>query len=325
MPYGVQLASPLARGCNSTNEPDADAFFNVEHDYSRSFDFVRIAVPALTTLTLLLWVTRIIVSLLEERRILSMAEKLRTLPMYTDLQAIASAMRPLPQTTAARPSPPLPPAAAAASSGDDAGDAAACVVCYAPAIDHTVELLPCGHSQFCPKCLVQLWHYSGVYRHLRCPLCRQVVELMLPVLTESATPSADDILLLRRYNGGLNGVRRFPWIDQWVLRLRALTDARFLPIVVGLRIAILHVTMFVYLLMPRSVVLQSPSSSPLSSGKEALPVEAPVPITTALLGLLSRTVHGAAWYADDAFFISISIILAGNVLQKALFRDVQFS
>ncbi|KAK7202076.1 Zinc finger, C3HC4 type (RING finger)/Ring finger domain containing protein [Novymonas esmeraldas] len=314
-----ELTFAQARYVNASHPATAtfpagcDLFASLSSGGSMAMDFVRVAVPALALVMLLLWMARAVVVRIEARRIRQQAAHWKTLPSYTEVQAMAAALRPQRRT----------PAAAAATAG---GDETHCTICLAAAADHPVELLPCGHQQFCAHCLVQLWEYSGTYRRLRCPLCRQPVEMVCPVLSGDATPSVDDVLLLRKYNGGFCGAKKLSLPDRCVLRLRAITHARLLPIVIGLRIAILHVTMFTYVLLPTSLAeaFADASRQPLLRVAKAAAPSSPIVAAGArAVQGFTTVVYTAAIYADDIFLVAVSIIVTGHLLQKALFKDLK--
>ncbi|KAG5507901.1 hypothetical protein JIQ42_07192 [Leishmania sp. Namibia] len=306
-----------SRRVSATFPVGCDVFTSISSSGSMAMSFLRVAVPALALMMLILWIARFIVMRLEARRMQHHAAHWRTLPSYAEVQAMATALRSRRQAPSQEAAEGATPAAAT-----EARDVMHCIICFSVA-DHLVELLPCGHAQFCAHCLVQIWRCSGMYRRLRCPLCRQPAELMCPVPVPGSKPSADDVLLLQKYTGGLCGTK-LSILDRCVLRLRVMTHARLLPIVIGLRIVVLHVTMFTYLLLPTS--LTEATDGVAQQQQAAQPGVPSSVIAAAYAGALHAftiVVYTAATYADDFFLVAVSIILTGHLLQSALFKDLK--
>jgi hypothetical protein len=69
-----------------------------------------------------------------------------------------------------------PPSTTAADDDDDDDQENWCCVCWEVAPQ--MQLLPCGHAQFCPQCVSQLW---------KCPLCRALVAGTLDLSTGETT------------------------------------------------------------------------------------------------------------------------------------------
>ncbi|GET85671.1 hypothetical protein LtaPh_0406400 [Leishmania tarentolae] len=299
-----------------------DFSVSVSNGGSMALNFLRVAVPGLALVMLLLWMARLVVMRLEGRRMRQQATHWGTLPSYAEVRTMAVALRPK------RPASPQQAGQDTAPAGvAEAGDEVHCIICFSTVVDHPVELLPCGHQRFCARCLVQIWQCSGVYRRLRCPLCRQPAELMCPVPVPNSKPSVDDVLLLQKYNGGFCGSKKLSLLDRCVLRLRVITHARLLPIVIGLRIAVLHVTMFVCMLMPASpteavdgAMLQQQQQQTV---KPSVPTSTFTAACTSVVHALTVVVYTAATYADDFFVVAVSIILTGHLLQSALFKDLK--
>ncbi|KPA75546.1 hypothetical protein ABB37_08435 [Leptomonas pyrrhocoris] len=215
-----------------------DLFSSLSNGDSIARDFVQVAVPTLSVVLLILWLARLVVHRRQRRQRVRMARSWDAVPNYAAALKAADGLMLCQHPQRRAPSP------------SHAANARSCTICFASAVEHPVALLPCGHQEFCAHCVVQLWEYTGVYRQLKCPLCRQPVELMCPVRVGNCTPSLDDVLLLQKYNGGFCGARKHSLLDRWVLRLRAVTNARWLPFVIGLRIAVLHATIFTYIVLP---------------------------------------------------------------------------
>ncbi|KAG5512205.1 hypothetical protein GH5_07689 [Leishmania sp. Ghana 2012 LV757] len=319
-----ELTCAQARYVNTSRRASAafpvgcDVFASMSSSGSMAMSFLRVAVPALALMMLILWIARFVVMRLEARRMRHHAAHWRTLPSYAEVQAMATALRSRRQAPSQEAAEGATPAAAT-----EARDVMHCIICFSVA-DHPVELLPCGHDQFCAHCLVQIWRCSGMYRRLRCPLCRQPAELMCPVPVAGSKPSVDDVLLLQKYNGGLCGTKKLSILDRCVLRLRVMTHARLLPIVIGLRIVVLHVTMFTYLLLPTS--LTEATDGVAQQQQATQPGVHSSVIAAAYAGVLrvfTTVVYTAATYADDFFLVAVSIILTGHLLQSALFKDLK--
>ena len=66
-----------------------------------------------------------------------------------------------------------------------------CCVCWEVAPQ--VQLLPCGHAEFCPQCTSQLW---------KCPLCRALVARTLDLSTGETTQRHGTRLPTPRPPGG---------------------------------------------------------------------------------------------------------------------------
>ena len=49
-----------------------------------------------------------------------------------------------------------------------------CEVCLIAPRDARLALVPCGHQRFCQRCVDQLEQ-----QHLRCPLCRTEIQMVL--------------------------------------------------------------------------------------------------------------------------------------------------
>lgn len=363
-PY-PELTFAQARYANASHPATAtfpagcDFFASVSSGGSIAMNFLRVAVPALALVLVLLWVARCVATRLEARRMRLLAVSWAALPSYKKVRGMAAALRLKhsrrrrhhrchrhsgsssnadghesgAETPVATPTSPGSPCASAPGSApdDDAHESSKdeelqCAICLSLVADHSVELLPCGHKQFCARCLVQLWQFSGMYRQLHCPLCRQAVQLMCPVHVAGSTPSVDDVLLLEKYNRGFGSTTRLPLLDWCVLRLRAMTHARLLPIVIGLRIAVLHITMFTYMLLPSSLAAvvdgtaAAAETAALTSGASASAIAA---AWNGALRAFTTIVYTAAVYADDLFVVAVSIILTGHLLQSALFKDLK--
>ncbi|CAM41543.1 hypothetical protein LBRM_04_0660 [Leishmania braziliensis MHOM/BR/75/M2904] len=305
----------LPVGCNF--------FASVSSGGSIAMNFLCVAVPVLALVMLILWVARFGVMCLEAQQMRHRATHWGTLPSYAEVQAVAAALRPKRQAQSQEAAEDTTPAAATAAT--EAGDNMHCIICFSTVVDHLVELLPCGHQKFCAHCLVRIWQCSGMYRRLRCPLCRQPAELLCPVPVADSKPSVDDVLLLRKYNGGFCGTTKLSLLDRCVLRLRVMTHARLLPIVIGLRIVVLHVTMFTYILLPASLteatgVAQQP---PQQTAQPRVPSSAFAAAYASAVHAFTAVVYTAATYADDLFLVAVSIILTGHLLQRALFKDLK--
>ncbi|KAG5486595.1 hypothetical protein CUR178_07962 [Leishmania enriettii] len=319
-----ELTCAQARYVNTSRRAPAtflvgcDVFASMSSSGSMAMSFLRVAVPALTLMMLILWIARFVVMRLEARRMRHHAAHWRTLPSYAEVQAMATALRARCQ---ARSQEAAEGATSAAAT--EARDVVHCIICFSVA-DHLVELLPCGHEQFCAHCLVQIWRCSGMYRRLRCPLCRQPAELMCPVPVAGSKPSVDDVLLLQKYNGGLCGTKKLSILDRCVLRLRVMTHARLLPIVIGLRIVVLHVTMFSYLLLPTSLTEATDGvAQQQQTAQPGVPSSVIDAASAGALRAFTTVVYTAATHADDFFLVAVSIILTGHLLQSALFKDLK--
>lgn len=321
-----ELTFAQARYVNTSHPATAtfpaacNIFASVSSGGSMALNLLRVAVPALALVMLILWMARFVVMHLEARRMRQQATHWRTLPSYAEVQAMAAALRPTrPASSQEAAEDDTTPAAAA-----EAGDAMHCIICFSTVVDHPVELLPCGHQQFCARCLVQIWQCSGIYRRLRCPLCRQPAELVCPVIVANSKPSVDDVLLLQNYNGGFCGTKKVSLLDCCVLRLRVITHARLLPIVIGLRIAVLHATMFAYMLMPTSLTeVVDGAVQQQQAVKPNVPSSALAAAYASVVRVFTVVVYTAARYADDFFLVAVSIILTGHLLQSALFKDLK--
>lgn len=316
-----ELTFAQARYVNASHPATAtfpvacNIFASVSSGGSMALNLLRVAVPALALVMLILWMARFVVMHLEARRMRQQATHWRTLPSYAEVQAMAAALR------------PTRPVSSQEAAAAEAGDEMHCIICFSSTVDHPVELLPCGHQKFCARCLVQIWQCTGIYRRLRCPLCREPAELVCPVPVANSKPSVDDLLLLQKYNGGFCGAKTVSLLDCCVLRLRVITHARLLPIVIGLRIAVLHVTMFAYMLMPTSLTeivdgaAQQPQ--PQQAVKPSVPSSTLAAAYASVVHVFTVVVYAAARYADDFFLVAVSIILTGHLLQSALFKDLK--
>lgn len=286
-----------------------DLFSSLSNGDSIARSFLRIAVPTLSVVLLVLWLARSIATWVRWRRFARMARSWESLPHYKEARAVADA---------------LPCHHHDDADSVEGGEAPTCTICFSSTVKHPMTLLPCGHHQYCAHCVVQLWGYTGAYRQLKCPLCRQPVELMCPVRVEGAKPSLDVVLLLQQYNGGFCGARKHTVLDQWVLRLRAVTNARLLPVVIGLRIVMLHATIFTYMILPRFVpdtatatarVAEKMAASDSANGAAAA--------CAAVLQGVMTVLYYAVTYADDLFVVAFCIILTGTLLQSTLFKDLK--
>lgn len=314
-----QLTFAQARYAN-TSHPVAptfpagcDLFSSLSNGNSVARISLQIAVPTLSMVLLILWLARFTVSRLQWRRVAHLAQSWDTLPNYAQALEVANALRLRQHHEHTR---------------STAADEHSCTICFATDIEHPVALLPCGHQQYCARCIVQLWEHTGVYRQLKCPLCRQPVELMCPVQVAGSTPSIDDAILLQKYNGGFCGAKKHSLLDQWVLRLRAVTSARLLPFVIGLRIAVLHATIFTYIILPlfASDAADAATTTAASTGvtaEVATNDSVVVAACAAAVRVITAVLHYAVTYADDLFVVAISIILTGSLLQCTLFKDLK--
>lgn len=295
-----------------------DLFASLSNGDSIARSTIQVAVPTLSVVLLVLWLARRIVNWVQRRRLARMAESWETLPNYTEARAAADALQLKHNYQQHHLS--------SSSCSDDSSSLAAedqiCTICFCSTIEHPITLLPCGHQQYCAHCIVQLWGYTGAYRQLNCPLCRQPVELVCPVRVDGAKPSFDDVLLLQQYNGGFCGARKHSLLDQWVLRLRAVTNARLLPFVIGLRIVMLHATIFTYMILPKFV----PDTAQATARVTEKMVESDSAVACAcaavVRGLLT-VLYYAVTYADDLFVMAFSIIVTGSLIQSTLFKDLK--
>lgn len=313
-----QLTFAEARYAN-TSHPVAptfpagcDLFSSLADGDSIARSFVQVAVPTLSVVLLLLWLARLTVSWLQWRRMRHLAQSWDTLPFYAEAVQMANELH---QHHGGHDHADAPGAAAA--------EDLSCTICISSTIEHPVALLPCGHQQYCAHCIVQLWEYTGVYRQLKCPLCRQTVELVCPVQVEGSAPSIDDVLLLQKYNRGFCGARRHSLLDRWVLRLRAVTNARLLPFVIGLRIAVLHITIFTYIILPFFASDSAEAVTARVVEKMSASDSAVVAASAAVVQVVAMVLQNAVTYADDLFVVAISVILTGSLLQSTLFTDLK--
>jgi RING finger protein 170 len=309
-----QLTFAQARYANASHPvaptfpAGCDLFSSLSNGDSVARSFLRVAVPSLSMVLLILWLARLTVHWLQRWQVAHLAKSWETLPYYAEALEVAEALQQSREHASTHP---------------HTTDAQSCTICFSSSIEHPVALLPCGHQQYCAHCIVQLWEYSGVYRQLKCPLCRQPVELMCPVQVAGSMPSLDDVLLLQRYNNGFCGAKKHSLLDQWVLRLRAITSARLLPFVIGLRIVVLHATIFTYIILPAFV-------SDSVAAMTARFVEQTAASDSAAEVAVSGVVRGVAavlqcvvTYADDLFVVAMSIILTGSLIQSTLFKDLK--
>ncbi|KAG5511660.1 hypothetical protein JKF63_07257 [Porcisia hertigi] len=321
------LTFAQARYANTSHHPAASAFpagchvlASLSTGDSVAMDFVYVAAPALALAMLILWMTRLVVMRLEAQRMCRYATNWGTLPHYIEVQAVAATLRPKRPAPSQEAAKGIAPAAARAVTG--ARVAMHCTICLTAIVDHPVELLPCGHQQFCAHCLVQMWQCSGMYRQMRCPLCRQPVELMCPVSVTGSRPSIDDVLLMQKYNGGFCGAKKLSLLDRCVLRLRIMTHARLLPIVIGLRIAVLHITMLTYMLWPIHLT-EVADTVAQQTAKHDAPSSAIAVACSSAVQALTTVVYTPAAYADDICLAAVGVILTGHFLQSALFHDLK--
>lgn len=311
-----QLTFAEARYTNSSHPvaptfpAGCDLFSSLANGDSIARSFVQVAVPTLSVVLVILWLARRTVSWLQWRQMQHLAQSWDTLPHYADAVRMANELHHHHHHT-------QPDAHEAATEDQN------CTICISTTIEHPVALLPCGHQQYCAHCIVQLWEYTGVYRQLKCPLCRQPVELMCPVQVEGSTPSIDDVLLLQKYNGGFCGVRKHSLLDQWVLRLRAVTSARLLPFVIGLRIAVLHVTIFTYIILPFFASDSAEAVTARVVEKMSASDSAIGAVSAVVVQAIATVLQYAVTYADDLFVVAISVILTGSLLQSTLFTDLK--
>ncbi|KPI83010.1 hypothetical protein ABL78_7974 [Leptomonas seymouri] len=311
-----QLTFAQARYANAsfpvvpTFPAGCDLFSSLSNGDSIARSFLRVAVPTLSMVLLILWLARLVVNWLQWRQATHMAQSWDTAPNYAEALEVAHALQ-LSHDQHHRSPPPAPTA-------EDMN----CAICFASLVEHQVALLPCGHRQFCAHCIVQLWEHAGAYRQLKCPLCRQPVELMCPMPVSDSKPSLDDIILLHKYNGGFCGAKKHSLLDRWVLRLRAVTNARLLPCVIGLRIAVLHATILAYIALP--IVASDPADAAARIvEKMGMSDAAMMPACAAAVQALATMVRYAVTYADDLFVVAIGIILTGSLLQLTLFADLK--
>ena len=184
-----------------------------------------------------------------------------------------------------------------------------CSICLCEA-EAAVEFLPCGHF-FCGRCAQQLWQHGGVLRQMRCPLDRAVVEAMVPAFrareafeerrrrreggnTADDGAAAANVPLtaaevraidadLARYNAR-NPRRTIAGVLS--LASRAFSMARFLPLLVKLRVALLFVLPFLYTVSP--------------------------------IDAIPELVFGIAGYLDDAVVVLLAVIALAGVARSAL-------
>lgn len=346
---GVAIAvapppSPLLSVNNLTDCPLCSSVVLVQQ--TLGLDLLCIVIPVLVGVMLFLW---IIHRCSRYRLKVSLRRGLASAPGRAEVAAVAAGLR-LPH-----------PSAAVARGGSSPRHSLAlpspCVVCLRSPVLAPVELLPCGHTEFCAPCVVEMWRYGvgGTHRPLRCPLCRGVVECVVPhdvwrrqmlaecsggrgrvmqppspttrSMTATATRHAaandemetlgvslddldDDVVLQLVYNTAFFPKGRQPWWRHAILGLRCVTHAQWLPVVVGLRIAFLHVTMIAYLLLPGDLTFtQRPD------------MEAHTP-HNALVRAIALCLHLTLCYADDIFLLCAGVIAVGHALQRLLFSDV---
>lgn len=367
--------------------------------------------PTLLAVMLLLWIARR-VDVLRKKRARRQASE--NLPSRADLETIAAALRKprhttprcaSPATSTALVSSPTSPSTGVLSSSMLMSPPEECVICLASEAVNAVELLPCGHSQFCAHCVVELLRSTRAgarssdlngqrndaqrrrqQRPLRCPLCRQSVEFVCPAFvvrdvallrrrctqsnadahssdadaattfdkdcdattlpSRSACTTEDDVVLLVDYNPAISPQRcQLSWTEWCILWLRAIINVQHLPSLIGFRIALLHLSVLVYLLLPASYLPETAGSHTVAPSTTATAAAAGLhsaePASNGWLGVVSLSAIGGAvlWqlrllaiglklatdYVDDMFIVLTAVLLTGHLLQRALFYDVRDS
>eukprot|EP00744_Colponema_vietnamica_P015987 GILI01022410.1.p1 GENE.GILI01022410.1~~GILI01022410.1.p1 ORF type:complete len:290 (+),score=23.27 GILI01022410.1:54-872(+) len=174
-----------------------------------------------------------------------------------------------------------------------------CCVCLCEA-QAAVEFLRCGHT-FCGKCALQLWEHGGLIRQMVCPLDRLPVEAIVPdyrmrehiqrrrrgntsgepTLTSQEVSAIDAKLARYNTNNPQRSVRG-------VLRLavRSITLARFMPILVQLKIFLLFVLPILYTVSP--------------------------------IDLIPELVFGIVGYIDDVIVIVLALVALAGIARRML-------
>jgi hypothetical protein len=131
-----------------------------------------------------------------------------------------------------------------------------CAICVDD-MKSPVELLPCGHH-FCVECLEKWWSATGLYRRVKCPNCRGLAEMIVPAYRlreahgeRAEQPEVDEPI--RRYNTlfgeAPRSVRGF-----FATITNAISNQRFLPFMLRLRMISMTIFGLFYVLSPMDVI-----------------------------------------------------------------------